>query len=693
MNKMLLLKTASAALLLTTGVFLPETCLAGVVTDGSLGAATSLSGPNYAIGSTLGQVRGNNLFHSFSQFNLSASESATFSGPANITNIISRVSNGAQSSIDGTVGSSIAGANLYLINPSGIVLGPNATLNVSGSFYATTADYLKLGPTGRFEAVVSGGSNLTVDPPSAFGFLKANPASIAVNGSLLTVPVGREISLVAGDITVANGNLWAPGGTVNLVSAASAGEALYSGGNITLQGFSSLGRVEISENRASALQPVYSLPGIPSGMAGLRTANIDASGSGGGKIYIRGGSFYLSGGTVYNDSYGATPPRSTDIISSDSVTIVNSATITSNSNSGADASAPINISGSDVKITDSKINTDSFSSADGADMTITASSRLIIDGTSVVSTDADAPGSRSGMMMFSASDIAILGQAIVSSSAPVSGAGGAGAITVAASEALTITGQLRSDTFDGNSGAITINTGDLNVNDHGLISTNLSVNPAITARTAGDIIINADNINLSNYGSIGSNVLFSASGNGGNIAITSNNLNLSANAVISTTNDSATGSGGNILISNAGLAYLLGSDISTSATKFSGSGNGGNVTLNSGYLSLNSGRLTAQASFGNGGNLLLTMGKMFVKSTDSLVSASSRYGAQGTVVINAPAIDIAGALAAPKLDFVDLNAFLLKRCLTPDEGNSSSFRLLGNEGLPASPENSFPSSF
>jgi filamentous hemagglutinin family protein len=82
-----------------------------------------LVGPNYSIAAGFNkQVGSNNLFHSFGQFGLATGESAGFSGPITISNIIGRVTGGDRSSMDGKIQSTIAGTNLYLINPSGIVL-------------------------------------------------------------------------------------------------------------------------------------------------------------------------------------------------------------------------------------------------------------------------------------------------------------------------------------------------------------------------------------------------------------------------------------------------------------------------------------------------------------------------------------------------------------------------------------------
>jgi hypothetical protein len=138
----------------------------------------------------------------------------------------------------------------------------------------------------------------------------------------------------------------------------------------------------------------------------------------------------------------------------------------------------------------------------------------------------------------------------------------------------------------------------------------------------------------------------------------------------------------------SGTVSVINGDITASAT--GGNDNGGSVRIDAGYLTLNTGRITAQAEWGNGGNLDITVDKLFIKSVNSLVSASSRYGRDGTVVVNAPNTDVSGALAAPVFDILNLNAFIAKRCMAPDELNASTFRLLGNEGLPAAPENSFP---
>ena len=125
---------------------------AQIVLDGSVGPAGTLSGPDFAIGAELGTTLGPNLFHSFSDFNILTGESATFSGPDAIDNVVSRVTGGSVSTIDGLLRSTIAGADFYLVNPSGILFGANAALDVDGSFHASTADHMRLSDGALFSA-------------------------------------------------------------------------------------------------------------------------------------------------------------------------------------------------------------------------------------------------------------------------------------------------------------------------------------------------------------------------------------------------------------------------------------------------------------------------------------------------------------------------------------------------------------
>src|SRR5687767_9612268 len=120
-------------------------CRAEVALDGTLGPMRTLAGPDYRVTDDLGRQVGGNLFHSFSDFNLNRGESATFSGPASVQNILARVTGGRASSIAGKIASTVPGANLYFLNPAGVIFREGAALEVDGSLTVTTANYLKLG--------------------------------------------------------------------------------------------------------------------------------------------------------------------------------------------------------------------------------------------------------------------------------------------------------------------------------------------------------------------------------------------------------------------------------------------------------------------------------------------------------------------------------------------------------------------
>src|SRR5438132_240994 len=176
--------------------------LGGVVLDGSFGTRGPLPGPNFMITAPMGRLVNTNLFQSFSQFNLINTESATFTGPSTVHNILARVTSGGPSSIDGAVNSSIPGANLFFLNPAGVMFGAHAQVNVSGSFAVSTANYLKLADGGKFNTSLGGRDVLTSAPVSAFGFLTSAPAPVSITGSTLNVASQKSFSLVAGDITM-----------------------------------------------------------------------------------------------------------------------------------------------------------------------------------------------------------------------------------------------------------------------------------------------------------------------------------------------------------------------------------------------------------------------------------------------------------------------------------------------------------
>ena len=113
------------------------------------------------------------------------------------------------------------GANLFFINPNGILFGNNARLDVAGSFVASTANSFVFGDRLEFSATnpQSPSALLTVNPSALF--FNQLPARRIENRSIapagdnifgLRVPDGRSLLLAGGDIAINEGKLNAPGG-------------------------------------------------------------------------------------------------------------------------------------------------------------------------------------------------------------------------------------------------------------------------------------------------------------------------------------------------------------------------------------------------------------------------------------------------------------------------------------------------
>ncbi|MDJ0509047.1 MAG: filamentous hemagglutinin N-terminal domain-containing protein [Crocosphaera sp.] len=193
-------------------------CLAQLTPDNTLGGEnskiTNLDQLRQIIDG--GAIRGNSLFHSFLEFNVAENGSVYFANPGNIQNILSRVTGGNASHILGTLGV-LGNANLFLINPHGIIFGENAALDIKGSFYATTSNSIEWGEDGFFSATQPENSNLlSVNPDTLFFNHAANHQGTIINRGSLGVNVGENITFFANTV-VNSGSLIAPAGTIKLL--------------------------------------------------------------------------------------------------------------------------------------------------------------------------------------------------------------------------------------------------------------------------------------------------------------------------------------------------------------------------------------------------------------------------------------------------------------------------------------------
>ena len=196
---------------------------AQVTMDGTVNTIVTPNGNVAEI--TGGETRGSNLFHSFQEFSVGTGNEAFFNNANDISNILSRVTGGNISNIDGLIRAN-GSASLFLINPAGIIFGENASLSIGGSFYGSSASSI-LFENGEFSAAdLENPPLLTVNAPIGLGF-RDNPAEIT-NSSVaddvgLQVLAGQKINLLGGDLNLTGGKITAPGGVINLGGLSTAG--------------------------------------------------------------------------------------------------------------------------------------------------------------------------------------------------------------------------------------------------------------------------------------------------------------------------------------------------------------------------------------------------------------------------------------------------------------------------------------
>jgi filamentous hemagglutinin family protein len=774
-----LVSLSVTALLAAAGV---QSSRSQVVLDGKFGTSGALAGPNFDVHATLGATRGNNLFHSFAQFDLKPGDTATFSGPANIQNILSRVTGGSPSSINGTIRSSIAGANFFFINPNGVIFGPNASVNVSRSFAASTANYLKLADGARFVASLDADdSALSTAPVSAFGFLGNNPASISSQQGTLRVSNGRSMTLVGGDISVDGGSIQAPGGQLNLISVKSAGEvpanpatltpmelgaAFPQQGQVNIQRGAQLdassstgggriviraGRLTLDDSRIQAnTTGATAARGIDIAVAndlnvsnGGQINSLSTTGNGdGGNIKLSAQTVRLDGAGLVDDSFNPVTQISTAsgdplfgggdakggdiVIEAESLELVNSAQISS-ATYGAGNAGRIEINAGSVKLdglltTPTQIAANTWRSTgagNAGDIVIRATSLELINGATILA--ASFGTGQAGFIDIQAQSVNLLSGAIMT--AGTFGAGNGGNIQITC-DSMRIDGQ---DTLTGGpdlltgiqavttslfstapGGSIQITTGSLELLNSGSIFTtsyglgpggnielsagSLSLTDGSTIRAAGESTGRAGNILLSVDQDVmlagQSDISTSAPGSSGG------NINLAGGTEITLENSQITAKagldGGNIEITAADLVYLLDSTLTGEAdTTGSGFGNGGNLTITSSFLILNSSGLISKSSFGNGGNISILSDYFFQSS--SLIDASAPFGLPGTVSVTAPEVDLSGSLVGLPDSLLGAETRLRPDCGVRLTEAISSFIVLGRGGLPIEPGGFVPS--
>ena len=669
-----------------------------------------------------GTITGTNQFQSFGEFNLGDGDIASFNGPAGIENVLSRVTGGDPSNIFGTLRSTIDGANLFFMNPAGVIFGPTASLEVSGSFHTTTADFLKLGEDGIFYASLGEDSVLTTVPVQAFGFLKENPAPIEIDQSTLSIPEEETFSLISGEITVKGVDVQAPAGQINLVSVGSAGKVSFStDGEPLVETFSDLGKINMGDGATFLLE--------------------DGESTGGGTVMIRGGRFRMDGAYILNNNFREGSGGQISIVAREAISMTGGAiieTLTWGEGAGGEITlqAPkihldsagiaanaedsvlvlgtstgdagnITLSASEViSMTEGFISSSSFGEGDAGEITLQAP-RILLDSESTIFNITDNTGN-AGAISIGASEMVSLSQNAFILSETL-GQGDGGSILIEGKDIiLSQNSEISTNTLfgSGKAGQVTLDVSQLTIKAGSKIS---SSSRPLSSGPAGKIKINASE-GVSIFGEDSGLFTFSeGEGTGGEISLTASSLSLNDRAIISAfssgpgeagqiflnagdqfvsqnssvTTEAAQADGGDIEIQATSLVHFVNSDLT--ATVKGGEGTGGNILVDSNAIIVENSQIIAKAFGGPGGNIDL-LSNLFFIDPSSVISASSERNDGGTVNIRASTSVLAETIAPLPKDFVSPASLYASPCVAQQGGQLSSFVQRPRDMAPPQPE-------
>ena len=593
-----------------------------IVPDGTLGAEPSVVGNGVVNGDPVqliegGATRGSNLFHSFSDFTIGLGESVYFANPVSIDNILSRVTGNSLSTVDGVLG--VAGtANLFLLNPNGIVFGPEAQLDVAGSFTASTAGSFGFSEGGEFSAIAPEQSLLSVSVPLGLQ-LNAQPQGNLTNSAVLAVGQGETLTLIGNQLS-SNVHLSAPGGTVQVL-----------GNQIELIDGTMPAVVSPEDNTEVVFQATDGITldsaldneiSFLEGTGGIRlAADADADGNGdivmtnlentlktnGRDIAFSGVNIALGSidtGVTEVNSFSAWPRDGGDVSIEGQGNITTSAIDSSSLSSGdAGNGGDIFISSISGNITTQGIlsstsDAETGDSGNGGAISIYATSGYILtieDLESFSGARAGDSGSGGTISIRSTSgDILTLGklQSFAYSFEGDSGAGGDISISSLSGNIDTSTLAAESFSGDGNSGdggdiSISSMSGDILVDIGGTLrSTTISDNR--NSGDGGDISISSISGYITTRGALEtySRAFRGNSGNGGDISISSASGNIATEYRLASSSTSGntgnSGNGGDISIrSTSGNITTQDKLDSSSSTFFGNSGDGGDISISS----------------------------------------------------------------------------------------------------------------
>ncbi len=661
----------------------------GVKLDGTLGgSAATLSGPTFNITQNLGSLAGGNLFFSFQYFNVGTGQAALFTTTSpGISNVISRVTGGSASSIDGIIAllPATGAPNFFLINPSGVSFTSNAVIDVPAAFYVSTANYLKFGDGNLFYADPTKASTLSMAAPEAFGFLGTTRAPVNVTGAGLSGgPYGLgldEFQIVAGDVTIDGqgtlGGIFSPAGDVRVIATgAQSTEVPLSGPFTSNDGIVTIkngGEIETGAGLFTPPPGIYVSAGQLSiqGSSPFEPTGLIAGG---------GGAVSVAVGTLAIDANGVTTQGNiTGIISvadnlqgapvnlnvGAAATLSNGALI-STTTQGAGAAANVSINAASLNLigtglsSGTGISSVTLSGASGQSgnlSIVTTGPTTLSNGGAILATSAGV--GNVGNVSLTASSFSADGgpSAIftgISSSAASNVNSGTVSVTTTGAATLTSGGVIQAQTYgSGNAGDVTLKTASLAIAGDSLsVATGLSTSANVgSSGAAGTVTVNATGaITVTNGGAILSST--EGTGDAGTVAVKAASLSItdSTSSLLSEISSAAlsgsSGNAGQVSVTTSGATSLASGGEIVSST--SASGRGGSVTLMAGSLAIDGeGSAISSAAYagstGAGGSVTVNVDGIATLSNGGQINSAAQAGSggqPGTIQISATTLQL-----------------------------------------------------
>jgi filamentous hemagglutinin family protein len=653
---------------------------------------------------TGGLSRGQTLLHSFQDFSVPTGGAANFANPAGIRDMISRVTGGSVSDINGRINSN--GANFFLINPNGIVFGPNAQLNVGRAFMASTANGINLVDAGG--RAITFGTNpngdaplLTIAPNVFFNVSSLNlggrNGQISNFGTLQTNNPNQYIGLIGGNVTLdgkyGEGKIVAPGGRVDLGGLNSTGTvtaneqglifgsdnllrsdvSLINGGAVSIRADGTISNINtffggtnlsgsginISANNINFINDSSTLNKTQSNLESGLKENIVNTTNPAGDININAtGKVTLDYGGIYNTLLPGAEGKLGDIkISTNSLDLKNQSTISSIT-LGTGNAGNIDIK---TKGNFTISGTENFSLIQQPDEAAPALSSI--------NSNTKGQGDAGKITINTAGKLSVLNKGGIFSAITPTGLGNSNGIKIDAGE-LEIANRstIQTATLQSQQVKDKGNAGDIDIKTNGnltIIGTNNSSDLGVSAISsstggqgnAGKITINTqgNKLLLSNRAGILSAIASGVQGNSQGINIDTGDLNLNNGSYILTSNIKAQGNVGNIVIISKGNMDIV--DSSAISSENSGQGKAGNISITSKKLTLNKESLIITTSFSaSGGDLQLDLSNLLLLRNNSFITTNSgssgKDGNGGNITIGSPLI-----IATPGKNDITANAY------------------------------------